>query len=190
MEKEGRRDWVQSTVQSCLYPQRPTPHPQFLAGAQNFPPHLSGVPPDPRAPTPPANAMRSICVCQSEAELGALREVLPQGAKPRSASATVVASAALLARGCDARLGAWGRPATPPTAHPLGRVTLPPLGRRSVAVCRQMRGVKAPRIKQGSTTQPGRVAALPGTRQQQASARNRAALSTPALRRCAGILRA
>jgi len=31
-------------------PSRLTPHPQVLTGAHNFPPHLSGVPPDPVPP--------------------------------------------------------------------------------------------------------------------------------------------
>jgi hypothetical protein len=36
-KKEARCDRVQSPVQSRLYPERPTPHPQILTGAHNIP---------------------------------------------------------------------------------------------------------------------------------------------------------
>ena len=41
---------VRTPVQSRLYPWRPTPNPQVVASSHSFPPHLSGVPPDPVPP--------------------------------------------------------------------------------------------------------------------------------------------
>ena len=57
--------WIQTGLHIRLYPRRLTPHPQILAGAHNFPPHLSGVPPDPVPPLRLQTRCLSICVCQS-----------------------------------------------------------------------------------------------------------------------------
>ena len=39
-----------ATAYTGLCPRRLTPNPQILAGSHNFPPHLSGLPPDPVPP--------------------------------------------------------------------------------------------------------------------------------------------
>ena len=49
-ERKAAANGVQTRVQARLYPSRLTPHPQILAGAHYFPPHLSGLPPDPVPP--------------------------------------------------------------------------------------------------------------------------------------------
>jgi hypothetical protein len=63
---------------------RPTPNPQVLAGSHNFPPHLSGLPPD---PVPPLRLQCWVSsIAKSEAKLGALLIVSPKG-ETRGASA-------------------------------------------------------------------------------------------------------
>jgi hypothetical protein len=72
-ERKVAERGVQWTVQSRLYPLRPTPNPQVIAGSHNFPPHLSGLPPD---PVPP---LRLQCW-----EYPALLELGEAGGPPRS----------------------------------------------------------------------------------------------------------
>jgi len=75
-----------------------------------FPRNLSGVPPD---PVPPLRLrMQRLGVHSSKlGGAGGSPRSFGRRPKPRSPSATMVASAALLAGCCGARLGARGRPA-------------------------------------------------------------------------------
>ena len=104
-------------VQSRLYPQRPTPHPQFLAGAHNFPPHLSGVPPDPVPPLRLRMRRLGVHLPKLGGAGGSPRSFGREAAKPRSPSAPVARPLRSSPGGCGARLGARGRPAEPTPSH-------------------------------------------------------------------------
>ena len=136
--KEGKsaKTRAQTTAYTRLCPHRLTPHLQILAGAHNFPPHLSGVPPD---PVPPLRLrMQRLGVHSSKlGGAGGSPRSFGHRPKPRSPSATW--SRPLRSSPVAAVLG-W--------AHGVGRQSR---RRRIVARwgallalgCRQMRGVSA-----------------------------------------------
>ena len=128
-----------STVTTPFVPSATNSAPANSCRCSQFPPAFVGRAARPRAPTPPANATPMACIRQSRAELGALREVLPAAGQNRVRLPRCGASAALLALWSTVLgLGARGRPATPPTAHPLGRVPSgagAPFGVRSADKC-------------------------------------------------------
>ena len=118
LKKESRQiEGTQTTAYTRLCPHRLTPHLQILAGAHNFPPHLSGVPPDPVPPLRLQTRCLSILRLLKRGGAGGSPRSFGHRPKPRSPSATIVASAALLASCCGARLGARGRPAEPTPSH-------------------------------------------------------------------------
>src|ERR1700730_5365069 len=50
IKKKRGKTRPETVAYTVLCPRRLTPHPQILAGAHYFPPHLSGLPPDPVPP--------------------------------------------------------------------------------------------------------------------------------------------
>ena len=109
-----------STGTTPFVPSASNSAPANSCRCSQFPPHLSGVPPDPVPPLRLRMQRYGVHSPKLGGAGGALL-ILPWDGKIAALRAS--AEAALLACGCGARLGARGRPAPPPTAHPLGRVT-------------------------------------------------------------------
>lgn len=104
------------------------PSPSYSAPASScrcshFPPAFVGRAARPRAPTPPANAMlKASAFAKARRSWGRFADFAARG-KIAALRGRGRGGCAPRPEGCGARLGARGRAATPPTAHPLGRVT-------------------------------------------------------------------
>jgi hypothetical protein len=157
-EKESRRFWIQTGLHIRLYPHRLTPHPQILAGAHKFPPHLSGVPPD---PVPPLRLQMRCCKHLHLPKLGGAGgspRVLPRGGKTAFAvrDRGRVRCAPRLGLRCSAgRTGSAGYAAD---RTPAGAGARPPLGRRSLRSADKCGGLKHHASNRGA--RPIRVGSL------------------------------
>ena len=168
---------VQSTVHIRLYPRRPTPHPQFLQVLTISPRICRAC-----RPTPcPHSACKRDAKHRAFAKARRSWGLSADFAARRQNRATSAPWARRLRSSPGAAVLGWAHGVGRLRRRPHTRGAGPPRWGALLAVCRQMRGGKAQSINTRSTTQPGRVAALPGTR-RKASADDSTALSTPARR--------